>query len=99
LANGNTAGFTTYINQLRALNTTLTPYNGTTPAPVELLKHERFVNLYNQGKRLMDMHRFGIKARKWVSAAEAYGKACFFPIQNIERATRPDEFQKPLCRP
>jgi hypothetical protein len=99
LATGNTAGFTAFINQIRAFNTTLTPYNGTTPAPVEMLKHTRFVNLYNQGKRLMDMHRFGIKARKWVPAAEAYAKACFFPIMNIERATRPEEFQKPLCRP
>ena len=88
LANNNTAGFTTFINQIRAFNLTLTPYNGTTPAPVEMLKHERFVNLFNQGKRLMDMHRFGIRARKWVPAAEAYAKACFFPIQNIERATR-----------
>jgi hypothetical protein len=99
LAGGNTAGFTTFINQLRALNTGLAPYNGSTPAPIEMLKHERFVNLYNQGKRLMDMHRFGIKARKWVPAAEAFAKACFFPIQNIERATRPEEFEKPLCRP
>jgi len=99
LASGNTAGFTTYINQLRALNTGLAPWNGTTPAALDLLKHERFVNLYNQGKRLMDMHRFGIRARKWVPAAEAYAKACFFPIQNIERATDPDRFVKPLCRP
>src|SRR5688572_9814672 len=99
LATGNTAGFTTFINQLRGLNPTLTPYNGTTPAPVELLKHERLVNLSNQGKRLMDMHRFGIRARTWVPAAEAYAKACFFPIQNIERATDPERFVKPLCRP
>src|SRR5688500_5892411 len=64
LATGNTAGFTTFINQLRALNSGLTPYSGT-PAPQAMLIHSRFVNLYNQGKRLMDMHRFGIKARKW----------------------------------
>jgi hypothetical protein len=55
--------------------------------------------LYNQGKRLMDMHRFGIKARKWVSESEAYAKACFFPVMNIERSTHPDDFEKPLCRP
>jgi hypothetical protein len=47
----------------------------------------------------MDMHRFGIKARKWVPEAEAYGKACFFPVMNIERSTHPDDFVKPLCRP
>jgi hypothetical protein len=98
LATGNTAGFTTYINQLRGFNTTLAPYAGT-PAPQAMLIYSRFVNLYNQGKRLMDMHRFGIKARKWVPAAEAYSKACFFPVMNIERSTHPDDFVQPLCRP
>jgi len=99
LANGNTASFTSFINQIRAFNTTLTAYNGTTPAPQAMLIHTRFVNLFNQGKRLMDMHRFGIKARKWVPQAEAYAKACFFPVMNIERSTHPDDFVKPLCRP
>ena len=47
----------------------------------------------------MDMHRFGIKAQKWIPAAEAYAKACFFPVMNIERSTHPDDFVKPLCRP
>jgi hypothetical protein len=97
LAGGNTAGFTTFINDLRALSSQ-TPYAGT-PAAQTMLEYTRFVNLYNQGKRLMDMHRFGVKARKWVSAAEAYGKACFFPIMNIERSTHPDDFVQPLCRP
>ena len=94
-----TGEFTTFINQIRAFNPTLTPYNGTSPAPQEMLIHMRFVNLFNQGKRLMDMHRFGIKARKWVPASEAYGKACFFPVMNIERSTHPDDFGAPLCRP
>jgi hypothetical protein len=64
-----------------------------------MLIHTRFVNTYNQGKRLMDMHRFGIKAKKWVPASEAYAKACFFPVMNIERSTHPDDFVQPLCRP
>ncbi|HEX6941412.1 MAG TPA: hypothetical protein VF128_00720 [Gemmatimonadaceae bacterium] len=98
LATGNTAGFTTFINQIRAFNSTLAPYAGT-PAAQTMLIHTRFVNLFNQGKRLMDMHRFGIKARKWVAASEAYAKACFFPVMNIERSTHPDDFVKPLCRP
>jgi hypothetical protein len=98
LATGNTAGFTTFINQLRALNAGLTPYSGT-PSAQAMLIHSRFVNLFNQGRRLMDMHRFGIKARKWVSASEAYAKACFFPVMNIERSTHPDDFSAPLCRP
>jgi hypothetical protein len=98
LATGNTAGFTNYINQIRAFTSGLAPYAGT-PAPQAMLIHTRFVNLYNQGRRLMDMHRFGIKARKWVPEAEAYAKACFFPVMNIERSTHPDDFVKPLCRP
>jgi hypothetical protein len=97
LATGNTAGFTTFINQVRSLSSQ-TPYAGT-PAPQDMLAYTRFVNLYNQGKRLMDMHRFGIKARKWVSDAEAYDQACFFPVMNIERSTHPDDFVQPLCRP
>jgi hypothetical protein len=97
LANGNTAGFTSFINQLRALSSQ--PAYAGTPAAQTMLAYTRFVNLYNQGKRLMDMHRFGIKARKWVPEAEAYAKACFFPVMNIERSTHPEDFVKPLCRP
>lgn len=97
LASGNTAGFTSFINQVRAFNS-LTPYAGT-PAAQTMLAYERFVNLFNQGKRLMDMHRFGIKARKWVPESEAYAKACFFPVMNIERSTHPEDFVQPLCRP
>jgi hypothetical protein len=99
LANNQTTQFRDFINQIRAFNSTLTPYDGVTPAPIEMLKHTRFVNLFLQGQRLMDMHRFGIKAQKWFTSAEAYGKACFFPVMNIERQTHPDDFQKPLCRP
>ena len=99
LAGSNIVDFTGFMNDIRAFNNTLSDYDGVTPAPVEMLKHARFVNLYNQGKRLMDMHRFGIRARKWEPAAEAYSKACFFPVMNIERATHPDDFVKPLCRP
>jgi len=97
LASGNTAGFTTFINQLRAFSNQAA-YSAT-PAAQTMLAYTRFVNLFNQGKRLMDMHRFGIKARKWVPQSEAYAKACFFPVMNIERSTHPDDFEKPLCRP
>lgn len=98
LANGDNAGFTGFINQLRDFDSGLANYSGT-PAPVEMLKHSRFVNLYLQGRRLMDMHRFGIKSVKWIPQAEAYAKACFFPIMNIERQTHPQDFELPKCRP
>lgn len=99
LANGDAGGFTGFINQLRGLNSGLSNYNGTSPAPDAMLQHERFVNLFLQGRRLMDMHRFGIKSLKWIPSAEAYGKACFFPIMNTERQTHPQDFVLPLCRP
>lgn len=99
LANNQTAAFDGFINQIRAFNSTLSNYNGTTPSRLDMLKHTRFVNLFLQGQRLMDMHRFGIKAQKWAPTSEAYSKACFFPVMNIERQTHPDDFQKPLCRP
>ncbi|HJU73224.1 MAG TPA: RagB/SusD family nutrient uptake outer membrane protein, partial [Gemmatimonadaceae bacterium] len=79
LANDNTAGFTTFINQLRALDG-LTPYSGQIPA-LDLLKHSRAVNLYMHGRRLADLYRFGIKADKWTSSSEAFRRAgCFFSI-------------------
>lgn len=99
LANNNTTAFRDFVNQIRSFNSTLTPYDGVTPAPVEMLKHTRFVNLYFQGQRLMDLHRFGIKPQKWTTVAEAYSKACFFPVTDIERKTHPADFVKPLCRP
>lgn len=98
LANNDVGGFTGFINQLRALNS-LTNYNGNTPAPEAMLQHSRFVNLFLQGRRLMDMHRFGIKSLKWRADAEVYSKACFFPIMNTERQTHPQDFVLPLCRP
>lgn len=99
LANNNVAGFTTYINQLRALNSTLTPYNGTTPTPRALLQHERFVNLYNQGRRLTDMYRFGLTSQRWASNGDAVKKpGCFFPIPAIERLSNEKVSVQPLCR-
>jgi hypothetical protein len=98
LANTNTGQFQIFINQLRDLNSSLSDYNGANPAPEAMLTHSRFVNLYLQGRRLMDMHRFGIRAQKWEADAEAYDRACFFPVTNIERQTHPDDFVQPLCR-
>ncbi|MEO6445636.1 MAG: RagB/SusD family nutrient uptake outer membrane protein, partial [Gemmatimonadaceae bacterium] len=98
LAQGNTAGFTSFINTLRGLNSTLTPYNGTSPAPIELLKHERFVNLFNEGRRLSDMYRFNIKSDRWASNGDAVRKpGCFFPIPAIERNSNPAASAPPLC--
>ncbi len=97
LANNNTAGFTTAINQLRALDG-LTPYSGQIPA-LDLLKHSRAVNLYMHGRRLADLYRFGIKADKWVTTSEAYRRAgCFFSISVTERQSNPLVTTQPSCR-
>lgn len=99
LAQGNTAGFTSFINQLRALNSTLTPYNGTSPAPRDMLIHSRFVNLYNQGRRLSDMYRFGLTSARWANNGDAVRKpGCFFPIPVIERTSNEKVTTQPLCR-
>lgn len=87
LASGNTAEFTTRINQLRALNG-VPAWNGT-PSALEILKHGRRVNLFMQGRRLVDHHRFGEKADRWLTASVAYRKACFFPISYNERLQNP----------
>jgi starch-binding outer membrane protein, SusD/RagB family len=97
LANNNTAGFTTAINQLRALDG-LTPYSGQIPA-IDLLKHSRAVNLYMHGRRLADLYRFNIKADRWVTTSEAYRRAgCFFSISVTERQSNPLVKDQPSCR-
>ncbi len=105
LANNNTAGFTTAINALRALDG-LTPYSGQVPA-LDLLKHSRAVNLYMHGRRLTDMYRFGIKAVAapgqsnggWSPTSEAFRRSgCFFSISVSERQSNPLVTTQPSCR-
>jgi hypothetical protein len=89
LATGNTAEVTARINAARALEN-LPAWNGTTPAPRDMLIYSRQVNLFLQGRRLHDMYRFGIKDAKWLPNNIASKKACFFPIPAIERRTNPE---------
>ena len=86
LAAGNTAGFDTNINALRALDNGLTPYTGAGISRFELLKHERKVNLFMQGRRWADLYRFGERADLWTDQSPAVLiKGCFFPITVSER--------------
>lgn len=97
LARGNTADFTANINKIRAFDK-LGAYNGTSPAPREVLVHERFVNLFLQGRRLSDMYRFGIKSEAWVPNATAATKiGCFLPITVSERQSNPNVTAQPAC--
>ena len=96
LANGDAAGFTTYINRLRAFNG-LTPYSGQVDAK-SLLIYERRVNLYLQGRRLTDMYRFGLKSPYWTSDSNAaLCPGSFFPITITERQTNPNVTLQPAC--
>ncbi len=86
LAGGNQAGFTTHINNLRALNG-LTPFSGQMPA-LDLLKHSRQANLYLMGRRLNDHYRFGSKSALWNPNFEASNRpGTLFPIAQIERTS------------
>ena len=87
LAGGNTAGFESRINQLRALEPTLTPYTGQVAAR-DLLVHSREVNLYMTGRRLADQYRFGITSPTWLAGSDAILRpGSFFPIGEEERQT------------
>jgi hypothetical protein len=98
LAQGNTAGFTTNINAIRAFNS-LAPYNGATPAPRDMLIHERLVNLWLQGRRLTDMYRFGIKSEEWAAGSiAAKTPGCFLPITITERLSNDKVKPQAVCQ-
>lgn len=81
LAASNTAGFATNINALRAKDG-LTPWDQITPQvpALDLLKHERRVNLYLQGRRLTDHYRFDEDSPYWIPSSDAANAVTFFPI-------------------
>ena len=86
LAQGDAAEFVAQINAIRALNATLTPYDGTTPSPIAVLEHTRRVNLFLQGRRLMDHYRFGSQPAEWLASSVAARRpGCQFPIAFVER--------------
>ena len=83
LAANDTAGFTDAINALRAFDG-LAPFSGQVDAQA-LLENSRQANLFIQGRRLMDMYRFGEQSPEW----EAQGTTVqvpgtFFPIADVE---------------
>lgn len=96
LANNNTADFSSAINALRAFYG-LTPWSGQVSAD-SILKYERHVNLYLQGRRLNDMYRFGEKSPFWTPESNASQcPGSLFPISKTERATNPNVTEQPAC--
>jgi len=88
LAQNDSVGAATFINNIRSLNG-LTPYdplNAAHPRALAMYQHERRVNLFLQGRRLADHYRFGVPADKWPLTAEArLQPGTVFPITNTER--------------
>lgn len=97
LAAGNNAGFDTNINALRALDGKQA-YAGTGPTRLQLLQWERRINTVFQGRRLVDMYRFGIKDPRWINTSIAVRKpGCLFPIPRIERESNSLVTGTPVC--
>jgi len=97
LANGDTEGFDTAINNLRDLDG-LSDYDGPSAEGVsrmELLKDSRQANLYLQGRRLTDMYRFDEPSpgasQGWIEASVAVqSPGTFFPLTGTERRSNPN---------
>ena len=96
LANSNDGDFATFINQIRAMNN-LTTWSGQVSAD-SILKYERHVNLYLQGRRLNDLYRFGEKSPFWTAGSNASScPGSLFPISKTERLTNPNVTEPPAC--
>lgn len=96
LANSDDAGFSTAINAIRSLDG-LTSWSGQVSAD-SILKYERHVNLYLQGRRLNDMYRFGQESPFWTPESDAAQcPGSLFPISKTERATNPNVTEQPAC--
>jgi len=94
LAGGDDAGdgmFATHVNAVRSLDG-LSDYTGPGQIdPVELLEHERRVNLYLQVRRLADHYRFGSPSSNWQSSSAAVTTpGTFFPISISEIRSNPN---------
>jgi len=92
LATGNTAGFRSQLNTVRALDGK-PAYAGTPIADQAMLIYERQAQLWLMRRRLSDMYRFNLKEAKWAdrpgleSAFSSNG--LLFPIPNVERLGNP----------
>lgn len=86
LARGDQQNFEDTINNLRSLDG-LSGYEGQLPA-IDLLKHERQVNLFLQGRRLADLYRFELDSPEWISNRVEVGT--FFPITITEIRANPN---------
>jgi hypothetical protein len=91
LSAGNTAGFQTSINALRAFDN-LPPWTGAAgqPTALQMLQHERMANLFLTGRRLADLYRFKLENAQWEPTAQARSGNWFLPISARECLSNPN---------
>jgi hypothetical protein len=92
LAAGNTAGFATAINALRAIDG-LTAWTGGAgqPTALAMLQYERQSSLFLTGRRLADEYRFGLPAANWNAGSQALTQpGLFLPITSRECLSNPN---------
>jgi len=100
---GATSAFATHINFRRSLDQVppYDPSNAAHPRPVAMLKYERMVNTFLQGRRLHDLYRYGERADLWqttVPVSEAItAPGTLFPITQIELLSNPYCVQSPVA--
>lgn len=83
LAASDMVGFKSEINAVRELSGKA-PFADQVPAR-DILIHERRVNLFLQGRRLLDMYRFKIRDPRWLDTSDAVlAPGTLFPITDRE---------------
>ncbi len=88
LANNDMVGFTEHINAIREFDG-LTEYTGQMDAR-ELLEHTRRVNLFLQGRRVLDHYRFDNPSAYWSTSSAAFtSPGALFPITITEVRANP----------
>lgn len=84
LASGDESGAITHINHVRALKGS-SEWDGTGPSVLDMLKHERLVNLFLQPtRRLWDLYRFDVEAPNWAPGSDATRNGQVFIIGQDE---------------
>ncbi len=99
LASGDMSGFTMHINHIREDMDGLTPYSDQIEA-MDILQHERRVNLFLQFKRLQDHYRFGVTSMNWLpgsKAATAPGTMLPITISEIRANCHHPDYDGPPC--
>lgn len=90
IAAGNTAEAATHINHVRAIKGS-SPYDPAAagaPSALEMLKHERLVNLFFMPtRRIADQYRFDIDAPSWAPGSDATRNGQMFIIGQSENVS------------